>query len=76
MTFWGVHSPTKKHTMNLKVLRKQRGLTQKQLSQRTGIPRTVLSEYENGVHNINQMTLANALKLAHALNVSTEELAE
>lgn len=60
--------------MTLKELRKQRGLTQQQLSKRTGIPRTVLSEYENGVHDIKQMTLANALKLAHALNVSTEEL--
>jgi transcriptional regulator with XRE-family HTH domain len=57
-------------------LRKRRlqiGLSQGELSRRTGIPTTRLSEFENGVRT--DMTLSTALKLARALGMSLDALA-
>lgn len=46
-------------------------LTQKQLSDATGIRQSVISEYENGKRKI---TFSAAQKLASALNIAPEEL--
>jgi transcriptional regulator with XRE-family HTH domain len=57
-------------------MRKRRlliGLSQGELSRRTGIPTTRLSEFENGVRT--DMTLSTALKLARALGMSLDALA-
>ena len=48
------------------------GLTQKRLSELSGIRQTVISEYENGRR---ALTMSAALKLAPFLNVPPERLA-
>lgn len=53
--------------------RLQIGLSQGELSRRTGIHTTRLSEFENGVRT--DMTLSTALKLARALGMSLDALA-
>jgi transcriptional regulator with XRE-family HTH domain len=53
--------------------RLQIGLSQGELSRRTGIPTTRLSEFENGART--EMTLSTALKLARALGMSLDALA-
>lgn len=60
--------------MPLRDLRKRKELTQAALSKRSGVPRTVISEYETGVHDIRQMTLWNAVKLSRVLGCRPEEL--
>ena len=56
---------------NLAQLRKGKNLSQAQLSQRAGIPRSTITHMESGEGN---PSLANLCKLAGALNVSIEEL--
>lgn len=56
---------------NLDYLRKARGLTQEQLAQLSGIPRTTLSHIESGTGNPSLKTLS---KLALALGIHYEEL--
>lgn len=56
---------------NLNSLRKSRGLTQDQLAQVAGIPRTTLSYFESGQGNPSLKTL---IKLAAILGVTFEEL--
>ncbi len=56
---------------NLRRLLKERGMTQKQLSERTGIPTSTISDY------LNEKSLAvpgNIQKMALALNVSKAEI--
>lgn len=52
-------------------LRKERGITQEELSFRAGLHRTYIGMIERGEKNI---TLANIEKVANALNVSLKEL--
>lgn len=52
-------------------LRKERGITQEELSFRAGLHRTYIGMIERGEKNI---TLANIEKIANALNVSLKEL--
>lgn len=60
-----------KFSTNLKQLIKAKGLTAKQLSDSTGIPRTTISEWING----REPTASDALiKLARFLGVSVEFL--
>mgnify|MGYP000027061330 CR=1 FL=1 len=56
---------------NLKAIRKSKGLTQKQLSELSGVSRVAIARYET-----NQQTPQKAAveKLARALDVSVEEL--
>lgn len=56
--------------MGLKSLRLKRGLTQKQLAERIGVTRGYVAQFETGVSDINNITLANAVKLCDALKVS------
>lgn len=56
---------------NLEYLRKARGITQVQLAQVSGIPRTTISHIESGAGNPSLITLS---KLAVALGVHYEEL--
>ena len=51
-------------------LRKQKGITQKRLSEISNVPRICIARYEAG----NNIGFANAIKLAAALGVSIEEL--
>lgn len=56
---------------NLEYLRKNRGLSQMQLAQTSGIPRTTLSYIESGQGN---PSLKNLVKIASCLGVTLEEL--
>ena len=56
---------------NLRSLRDTRGLSQRQLSERAGIPRPTLATLESGSAN---PTLQVVVRVASALNVSVEEL--
>ena len=58
----------------LKELRKNKGLTQKALSDLTGIPLNTLQKYEYGQYNIKNMTLIKAITIAKALGVKAEDL--
>lgn len=57
--------------MNLRVIRKQKGLSQEQLAELTNIDRVSISMYETGKKNPNVDRLK---RLAKALDVSTDEL--
>ena len=56
---------------NLRVLRAARGLTQQGLAEASGVPRATIAKLEAGSPN---PTLATAVRLAHALRASIEEL--
>ncbi len=55
----------------IKRIRKQRGLSQKELGQRIGVSQQVMTNYERGLREPNLETL---LKIAGALDVSVEDL--
>lgn len=56
--------------MELKTIRNNNNLTQKQLSELTGIPHRTLQRIEEK----NDCKVSTAIKLAKALNVSLDEL--
>lgn len=63
-----------KQTFRLRQLRTAAGLTQQELSDRTGIPRARISEYETERLNPLNMTTLSALKISEALDISIEQL--
>ena len=58
---------------NIKLLRKERGLSQEALAERAGLHRTYIGAVERGKRNI---TLLNANRIAEALNVTLSECLE
>lgn len=56
---------------NLRAIRKLAGITQKQLSEISGVPRISIIRYESGKYHPN---LKNAEKLAAALRCTIEDL--
>lgn len=56
---------------NLRIIRKARKMTQKELSDRAKVNRINISQYETGVRNPNLTTVQ---KLASALSCTIEEL--
>ena len=56
---------------NLLVLRRKQGLSQKQLAEKAGVPRSTLTYMESGESN---PSLANLVKVTAALQVTIEEL--
>lgn len=58
-------------TDNLKALRKQKKLTQKELAEQIGIKQNSYSDWENGK---NEPSLDNIIKLAEVFYVTTDEL--
>lgn len=58
---------------NIKLLRRQRGLSQEALAERAGLHRTYIGAVERGERNI---TLLNANRIAEALNVTLSECLE
>ena len=60
--------------MNLKDLRKSRGLTQAQLAELSGVNSRQIQRIENGESEIGNVTLKNAHALAKALGITIEEL--
>jgi transcriptional regulator with XRE-family HTH domain len=59
-------TPLQRFGALLRQYRQQRGLSQKALTARTGIPSTYISEIEQGLRNIAVLAL---LRLAHALDI-------
>lgn len=54
----------------LKEIRELRGMTQKELAEKSGINFRMISQYEQGVKNLDNARLITILKLANALNCS------
>jgi len=57
--------------LQLKALRKERGLSQEQLGLIAGLDRTYISGIERGVRNV---SLINIFRIANALNVPAYDL--
>lgn len=55
----------------IKEARKKKGLTQKQLAQKSDLATITIQQYER---NLREPRLANLIKIAHALDVSPESL--
>ena len=60
----------------LKKNRKRAGLTQKELSERSGVNIRTIQDYEQGRKFINKAQGLSLYHLANALNVTMEELLE
>lgn len=60
----------------LKEARERAGLTQKELSERSGVNLRTIQDYEQGRKSINKAQGLTLYRLANALNVTIEELLE
>lgn len=60
----------------LKEARERAGLTQKELSERSGVNLRTIQDYEQGRKSINKAQGLALYRLANALNVTIEELLE
>lgn len=60
--------------MKLKTLREKAGLTQQELSNKSGVNIQTLRKYEQGVKNINNAKLKTILKLAITLNCNISDI--
>lgn len=61
---------------NLKNIRKERGYSQKQLSELSGVNVRMIQFYEQGARDINIAQADTVYKLAQALECNMEELLE
>ena len=61
---------------NLKAIRTNRGITQKQLSESSGVPLSMVQKYEGKFKDINHACAITVLKLADALGVEVRDLME
>ena len=66
-------SVTERFGQRIRALRKERGLSQEQLAELSGLDRTYISGIERGLRNV---ALRNIEALAQALGVSIAELFE
>lgn len=60
----------------LKEIRKEKGMTQQELGDRSGISPKLIARYECGDCNPKNMTLERGIKLADALGVHPRKLIE
>lgn len=56
---------------NLQRIRKEKGLTQKQLAEKSGVSLKMIQKYEIGAKNINHARAITVIKLANALESIT-----
>lgn len=56
--------------MGLKELRTKRGLTQRELAQRSGVHHVEIAQIETGKRNVRAVSLDTALRLCDALRVA------
>ena len=59
---------------NLKELRNLCAMTQKELSERSGINIRLIQKYESGEYSLNNMTAKTAYAISHALGCSIDDL--
>ena len=60
--------------ISLKEARKNAGLTQEQLSLKSGVKLTTLQKLEHGTNNINGASVETVLRLSRTLGVRIEDL--
>lgn len=60
--------------MRLKELRIKKGLTQKELAQRTGLSVRLIQKYEQNVQDLNKVYAITIYKIAKELECSYEDL--
>ncbi len=70
------HLRKAKPETNLKLLRQQNGLSQKELAEISGVPLRTLQQYEQRQKNINKAQAQYLVSLSVALNCSVEQLIE
>lgn len=61
---------------NLKRIRKEKGLNQKELAELAGINPRIISKYESGEKNINHACALTVWRLAKALGVEMKDVLE
>lgn len=61
---------------NLKRIRKEKGLNQKELAELAGINPRIISKYESGEKNINHACALTVWRLAAALGVEMKDILE
>lgn len=66
----------KKLPTKLKTVRKAIGLSQKELSERSGVTLRIIQQYEQRAKDINKATASNLFALARALGCKAEDLLE
>lgn len=59
--------------VTIKAIREERGLRQSELAQMLGMDQANVSRYESGER---RLTLENAIRIAHVLGCTVEELVE
>ena len=62
--------------MDLKAVRKEKGFTQQQLADLSGIHIRTLQKYEKGLSELSNMTVKNAVALAKVLDIPIESFLE
>lgn len=62
--------------MDLKAVRKEKGFTQQQLADLSGIHIRTLQKYEKGLSELSNMTVKNAVALAKVLGIPIESFLE
>ncbi len=60
--------------ISLKEARKNAGLTQEQLSLKSGVKLTTLQKLEHGTNNINGASVETVIRLSRTLGVGIEDL--
>lgn len=61
-------------TNHIKEKREEKGLTRKQLAEKSGLHYNKISDYENGYFKTENITIGNLSRIAKALEVPLEEL--
>lgn len=61
---------------NLKILRQQNGLSQRQLAEMSGVPLRTIQQYEQRQKNINRAQVEHLAMMARALNCNTSQILE
>ena len=61
---------------NLKAMRFLKGMTQKELAEKSGVNIRIIQHYEQGTKNINHAWVETVLKLADALECDIRQIIE
>lgn len=59
--------------MILKELRQKNNMTQKQLSEQTGIPKRTIEDYEAGVRKLSKASAENVFRITGVLGISMDD---